>query len=159
MLVCLTLWYVKLRLNRCFHILVKSGPILLIFGILIPRTIKCNVISVASQLLSPKNVSMSLNIILYLSIYYIYYIYILLIQFWHSTHVNVRLSYHFKALLFLHGVILVTVLFRLWNGGFSEYSRTSPEFSELSETLSASLYSAKSKHFLLWIQEFLVEQQ
>ena len=39
----------------------------MIFGILIPRTTKYNAISEASLLSSPKNVSMSLNIIMYLS--------------------------------------------------------------------------------------------
>ena len=44
-----------------------NHPIYIIFGILIPITLRYNIISEASLESSPKNVSMSLDIILYVS--------------------------------------------------------------------------------------------
>ena len=90
-------------LTMIFHVMLLSY--LSNFEMLIPRTIKCNIISEAS--LSPKNVSISLNSILYLcnfatnilTICLYLNIYILLSQFWHSTSINVRLSYRFRASL------------------------------------------------------------
>ena len=80
----------------------------MIFGILIPRTTKYNVISEASLLSSLKNVSMYLNIILYLIsfstnlitiLFHLLYIYILIFQLWYSTSFNVRLSCRFIVLI------------------------------------------------------------
>ena len=82
----------------------SNHPIDLIFDMLIPGATKYDVISEATLLSSPKNVSMSKNIILYQAnlltiLPRLLDFYILIIQFRHYTSVNVRLFYRFSASL------------------------------------------------------------
>ena len=83
-------------------------PIDLLFWIMIFRTTKYNANSESTLSSIPKNISMSLNSILYSSsiaknllwtFCFDLYIYILLMKFWHSTSVIFHLSYCSKASL------------------------------------------------------------
>ena len=96
--------------------LTTSLPIHLIFGILITITTRSNVISKSSIILSFKNVSMSLNCILYSISFGIYLQFCLDLYSAYSvlTSVNVRLSYCFKALLLWILSSLLSILCREW---------------------------------------------